>query len=66
MIFREFVTLDLRQESVFGEPSNAGQRNFAAPFEAYLGKWLSALVWRAMGELGLPSAALQESDKSED
>ena len=25
--------------SVFGEPSNAGQRNFAAPFEAYLGKW---------------------------
>ena len=24
---------------VYGEPSNAGLRNFAAPFEAYLGKW---------------------------
>ncbi|HUJ44165.1 MAG TPA: hypothetical protein VLW52_11205 [Opitutaceae bacterium] len=24
---------------VFGQPSNAGQRNFAAPFEACLGKW---------------------------
>jgi hypothetical protein len=29
--------------SVFGEPSNAGQRNFAAPFEAYLGKWHEAV-----------------------
>jgi len=28
---------------VYGEPSNPGLRNFAAPFEAYVGKWYETL-----------------------
>jgi hypothetical protein len=36
--------------SLFGQPSNAGSRNFARPFEAFFAKWVDTLVdFRANG-----------------